>query len=155
MGSNGKLQHENEKLVIEQYTSSSPKLNPTGKIFYNTNYPIDQKTLKVSMMHGFNAKKNGISIPPYNTFGHFVKYDINRGSSKKQEIQLNHYINKAFSCFLNKHKRGSGAFGKSWRKFQNLTGVERLCTSKNYTIQRFLLELKLRMNNIDSEKLFK
>ncbi len=84
---------------------------------------------------------------PMNVFGHFDLYGINRVSNKKVDIQLNHYWSKAFDVYELKHKRGSGSFSKSWKTFDKFCWHENHNSSSDYTIFRFLIQLKLRMIN--------
>ena len=153
-GASSRIDHDSSKYVIEQYTSCSPKLNEIGKLFYNTEFEIDNKFIGISMHHHLEVKKYGITIPPINVFGHFVKWGINRGSTKEIDMQMNHYNTKALNCYINKHKKGDSAFDKSWRSFDRFIRIERACTEKDFKIQRFLLSLKLKQKRIDAESLF-
>lgn len=143
-GSSGLLEHDDSKLVTEQYTVSWPKLDAIGKLFYNTNY--DVVAIRRGSHHNMKVKFHGIKIPAMNSFGHFVQADIHRTSFKKPDIQLNHYWSKAFDIYELKHKRGSSAFGKSWKTFDQFCWHENHNTSSDYAIYRFLIQLKLRMN---------
>ena len=53
---------------------------------------------------------------------------------------------KAFDIYELKHKRGSGAFGKSWKTFDKFCWHENHNTSSDFAIFRFLIQLKLRMS---------
>ena len=153
-GASSKVEHDSRQFVIEQYTTCSKKLNEVGKQFYNTDYEIDGKYIGIGMHHHLEVKKFGITIPPMNVYGHFVKWNIHRGSVKEVEMQLNHYNTKAFYCYVRKHKKGDSAFTSSWRSLHRFLVVEQGCTAKDYTIQRFLLQLKLLKDGIDAERLF-
>ena len=152
-GTSGLLQHDDSKLVTEQYTVSWPKLDGIGKQLYNTNY--DLVKLDTGSMHRLQVWYKGYRIPPMNVFGHFVLNDINRTSNKEVDIQLNHYWSKAFGIYEQKHKRGSAAYGKSWKTFDKFCWHENNNTSSDYSIFRFLVQLKLRMhdkgNNVGEE----
>ena len=143
-GTSGIMKHDDSKLVSEQYTVSWPKLDAIGKTFYNTNYDI--VLLRRGSMHGFKVWFNRIKIPPINCFGHFIIAGIHRTNSHYPDIQLNHYWSKAFDIYELKHKRGSGAFGKSWKTFDQFCWHENHNTSSDFAIYRFLIQLKLRMN---------
>ena len=64
---------------------------------------------------------------------------------KDDEIQVNHYWSKSYDCYLAKHKRGSCAFGKSWKTFDAFLFHEHFNTSCDFRIFRFLTQLKLKM----------
>lgn len=141
-GTSGLLEHNNNRLLIEQYFNSWPKLTSLGKLFLNTEYEIGY--YKVDMMHYFLAKWNKLKIPPINQFGHFVLFGIHR-HHKKVDIQMNHYWSKAYSNYEAKHKRGSACWGKSWKTFDKFVEYEQHNTSSDYAIYRFLIQLKLKM----------
>ena len=69
-GTSGKMLPEKNKLVIEQYTNCWDKNASATKIIYNTDYDIER--FFSSMMHKFNVKYMGLSIPPINTYGYFI-----------------------------------------------------------------------------------
>lgn len=141
-GTNGQLEHDNGKLVTEQYINSWPKLDNIGKLIYNTDYDIVE--FHVAMMHFFNVWYKGLKIPPINQFGYFVNYDIHR-YNKTVDIQCNHYWSKAFANYEAKHKKGSAAWGKSWKTFDKFLLHENHNTSIDFSIRRFLIQLKINM----------
>lgn len=143
-GTSGILANDDNKLVTEQYLNSWGKLDTVGKVFYNTEYPID--CFSRPMMHGFSVRHLGFKIPPINQFGYFVKWDIQRFNHKERTIQVNHYWARGFKSYEDKHKRGSAAYGASWKTFDKFQWHEHFNTSSNYAIVRFITELKLRMN---------
>jgi hypothetical protein len=143
-GSNGKYEHDNSKMVTEQYINSWSKISEIGKIIYNTDYDIPQ--FSKGMMHGFKVKYGWFQIPPINIFGYFVDYNIHRYSMKDISIQVNHYWSKAYACYLKKHQRGSAVFGKSWKTFDQFLWHEHFNVSSDYSIYRFLMQLKLKMD---------
>lgn len=153
-GATSKIDHDPDKFVIEQYVSCYSKLNEVGKQFYNTNYEIDNRYINIGMMHHLEVKKYGLTIPPLNVFGHFVKWYIHRTSSREVDIQQNHYNTKSLSSYAIKHKRGDSAFESSWRSYDRFLAVEQNCTERDYTIQRFLLMLKLKTKGICGDSFF-
>jgi len=149
-GTSGILANDNKKLVIEQYLNSWRKLDTVGKVLYNTNFDI--YNFSRSMMHGFNVKLCGLSVPPINQFGYFVMWDIHRYSNNEREIQVNHYWARGFKSYEEKHKRGSAAYGASWKTFDKFLWHEHFNTASNFAIIRFVTELKLRMQNYFCDK---
>lgn len=143
-GTSGIMRHDDTKLVSEQYTVCWPKLDAIGKIFYNTNYDVVK--IQKGSHHSLKVWYKGNIIPAMNSYGHFVINDIHRTSSTTPDIQLNHYWSKAFDIYELKHKRGSSAYGKSWKTFDQFCWHENHNTSSDYSIFRFLVQLKLRMH---------
>jgi hypothetical protein len=139
-GTSGKMHHDYNKTVTEQYTVSWPKLYNVGKLFYNTQYDISDFPL--GMMHEISVKFLGLHIPPINIFGKFVKYGIHRANGKGFDIQVNHYWSKAYDAYEAKHSRGDAAFGVSPRNYDYFISHEVRNTSSDYTIMRFVVQLK-------------
>lgn len=142
-GSSGRMEHDETKLVTEQYFNSWDKLTNKGKIIYNTSYDIS--FFKLDMMHYFMVNYKGIKMPPINPFGHFTMWNINRAGNKKNDIQLNHYWSKAYGNYEKKHQRGSAVFGKSWKTFDKFMEYEHNNITSDFKIFRFLIQLKLKM----------
>ena len=81
-GTSGIIEPDKDKLVIEQYTNSWDKFATATKIIYNTDYDIER--FFTSMMHKFNVKYKGFSIPPINMFGYFINHwEIHRHGNKE------------------------------------------------------------------------
>lgn len=147
-GTSGKIVPNNDKLVIEQYLNCWDKFATATKIIYNTDYDIDR--FFTSMMHKFYVRFLGMTIPPINMFGYFINHwEIHRCSGHSYDIQCNHYWSKSYSEYQEKHKRGDAVWnnGKSVRSKKMFLWHEHNNRSKDYLIQRFLLELKLKMSN--------
>lgn len=142
-GTSGIIENDTNKLVTEQYFNSWNKLVDIGKLIYNTDYDIAY--FHKGMHHYMYVKYKGRHVPPINQFGYFVRYGIHRYNMKDDEIQVNHYWSKSYDCYLAKHKRGSCAFGKSWKTFDAFLFHEHFNTSCDFKIFRFLTQLKLKM----------
>lgn len=143
-GTNGLLHHDSDKLVIEQYTCCRPKLFTEGKVIYHTCFDAASDFIS---MHELKVKWHGITIPPANTFKKFVFWNIHRVNRKNQAIiQLNHYWSKAFDCWQRKYKKGSIEKGWCYKNYDFFEKLEVACTSSDFSIYRFLIKLKLRMN---------
>ena len=148
-GSNGKLVHDDSQLVLEQYSQCWGKFSTYTKMFCNMNFPI----VDFDNMHILYSKIFGISIPPVNQFKKIISFGINRGGSvNKSMIQINHYWGKAYDCFKSKISRSDAYYGdvvKMGLVRQNLLlSHEEMCSVRDYNIQRYLLETKLKMKNI-------
>lgn len=145
-GTSGKMRHDASKLVTEQYVVCWDKLDVCGKLLWNTDYDIDQ--LHIGMWHNLNVRKAGKVIPPVNVWKYFVKYNIHRTKDTEPTIQVNHYWSKAYDSFQEKLKRGDSAFIVSWRTFDKFLVHENHSISCDYTIYRFLVQLKLKMQEV-------
>ena len=147
-GTSGIIEPDKSKLIIEQYVGCWDKISEATKIIYNTDYDIER--FFTSMMHKFNVKYLGLYIPPINSFGYFINsWDINRCGNKKIDIQCNHYWSKSYNDYIVKHKKGDAVWEKgiSIRNMKMFLWNEHFNRSRDYNIQRFLVELKLRMLN--------
>ncbi|MCQ2214309.1 MAG: glycosyltransferase family 92 protein [Bacteroidales bacterium] len=143
-GTSGRIMHDYTKSVIEQYFVSWPKLYNVGKLFYNTQY--DVADFHLGMMHTLSVKYLGITIPPINIFGKFVMYGIHRAGKGKYDLQVNHYWSKSYQSYEAKHKRGDAAFGNSPRTYDYFLAHENRNTSFDFSIMRFIIQLKHRLN---------
>lgn len=142
-GTSGLTDHDDARLVTEQYTVSWPKLTNIGKLFYQTKYDI--AAFKSDMMHCFSVRYSGINIPPVNSFGYFVKYGIHRTGGKEPDIQINHYWSKAYNAYIKKHERGDAAFGVSPRDFDYFIWHETRNIFSDYSAYRYIIQLKQKM----------
>ena len=149
-GSSGLMNHDYNKLVLEQYRCATDKYINIGKTFYNTRYEI--ASFDKSMVHFLTVKWKGIKIPAVNEAGNFTIWGIQRIKKKDFTIQLNHYWSKAFNLYIEKYKKGSSANGTLWKKLWVYKEIEHLCKDWDVSILRFLTELKLRMAGIDENK---
>lgn len=143
-GTSGIIRLDEEKYLIEQNVCCWNKLYPLGKIFYNTDYDIVDFT---DLPHSLRVKYNGITIPIFNDSGNAVIWpDINLVNKNKMCCQVNHYISRSYESIVEKIGRGSAAFAKSWKTMDLAIQKEYNCKAVDYTIHRFLLQLKIRNN---------
>lgn len=145
-GSNGKLYHDNNELVIEQYTQCWSKPSIYTKMFCNMDFPI----AKFRNMHILNSKIFGIKIPPINQYKKIITLGIHHCSMfGSSSIQINHYWGKAYDCFVENKINRTDAYHENSIEMGQLRksllkSHEAMCTDRDYTIQRFLLFTKLR-----------
>lgn len=147
-GTSGQIEHDYNKLTIEQYTNSWDKYDSIGKVFYNTKYEIAE--FNSNIMHCIYTKitlfGKTFKIPPINEFGFFFnRYSIHH-VKKEFTIQINHYWSKAFRAYEEKHKRGDAVFSQSPRDLEYFLFHERNNRSTDFCIYRFLISLKLLYN---------
>lgn len=148
-GSNGKLKHDSNQYVIEQYTQCWSKYSQFTKMFCNLKYDH----IEFTNPHLINCNIFGITIPPVNQFKKLIIYGIHRISHKnKSNIQINHYWGKALDIFVQSKINRSDVFHKddkamSMSRRQLLRSHEAMCTIRDYSIQRFLLSMNLKDNS--------
>ena len=149
-GSNGRLIHDTNQLVLEQYTQCWPKLGAYTKMFCNMNFPI----VEFDNMHIFHSVIAGIKIPPINQFKKIISMGIHRISLfGGTTIQINHYWGKAYDCFVENKINRTDAYHPNDLEMSGvrkklLKSFESMCTDRDYTIQRFLLQMKLKFKKI-------
>jgi hypothetical protein len=144
-GSNGRLAHDKDKYVIEQYTQCWPKHSTLTKMFCNMNFEIKS----FSSPHLISSYLFGFKIPPINQYFKLISLDVHRISKMKNSIQINHYWGKAWDCFVeNKLNRSDVYYPDSKEmselRLKLLKSHEAMCTVRDFTIHRFLLYTKLR-----------
>jgi hypothetical protein len=144
-GSNGRLAHDKDKYVIEQYTQCWPKFSTFTKMFCNMEFEI----LDFNNMHTLNTKVFGYNIPPFNQFKNIIYLGIHSSFGLiNNNIQINHYWNKAQDIFDEKLNRSDAHFSNSIdrRAFRKnlLNSHELMCSEKDFKIMRFLLPTKMK-----------
>jgi Glycosyltransferase family 92 len=147
-GTAGRLRHDDQQYVIEQYTSAFEKLMDMGKVFINTSYRFEEfKTphLISAQTNVFGMKFN---IPPVNEYKIFVCFGLHRVPlfNRKITIQLNHYWSKALEIFIYNKTQRSDVYSKENEeidKYILLNPNEKNCITRDYAIQRYLLDLRL------------
>ncbi|MCJ8208570.1 glycosyltransferase family 2 protein [Mucilaginibacter sp. RS28] len=147
-GSSGKMKHDHNKLVIEQYTQCWPKYSTFTKMFCNMKFSFKP----FENPHKMNAKILGFNIPPINQFKKLINFGINRISkNSKTNIQINHYWGKAYDCFVKNKINKTDVyheddFNQSLLRNNLLKSHESLCKERDFEIQKFLLFTKLYNN---------
>lgn len=159
-GANGRIEHDKSQLLIEQYYTCWDRLYDYGKPFFNFSFEvygfhknfIHELPAALSLLGG----KVRIKIPPINEFKKFVHFRCNRigffHSKDDFTIQINHYVTKAYlEYFISKRKRGTaastGEVAKHIRSSYAYLYHNRHCITTDFTIQRYLTELKVRMDD--------
>ena len=151
-GTNGIIEeNSSSRLVIEKYTHSWANIRNVGKIVLNTDYiPV-----KIYHHHIFcRIKLFGINfvIPMINENKKFIGYPGTEKCPNPSSIQINHYWSKSLSEYVLKISKGEVYSKKNheirqsldffrWHELQNI--------SVNKVIWRFLIQLKIRINQID------
>lgn len=144
-GTSGKLDVSPDQPLIEQLTGCYEKLINMGKVFYNTRYDID--SFEKGMMHICYARFKGFRIPPVNEQEKYIIWDIHHFKSKPLSLQINHYWSRNYSAYCKKKNRGGGMSGK-WVTDEIFWRNEHNNTTKDYTIFKYLLNLKLKLTEV-------
>lgn len=150
-GTGGLMRHDEGKLVTEQYVACWPKLSKNGKSIINTDF-----IFKTFRAHYFRAEILGRDfLLPVNERRRFVTPWYNRKVSSVNDfqIQINHYWVRSYEHALRRIDRELDAlfvykdigYDKEVRK-ADFFNHEVACTDRDYTIQRFLIFLKVRMS---------
>jgi hypothetical protein len=155
-GSSGRIDHDNSKLITEQYYISWDKFYDMGKPVFNTSFQLYEISDKY--IHLIFSKVNifglRIKLPPINEFKKFINFRCNRvGFFRKKSdftFQVNHYVTKSYEEFtVKKVGRGSVTvvgetaahiLSKYAYNFAQLYSI-----TADYTIYRFLVKLKRAM----------
>lgn len=150
-GTNGYIEHDYNKNVIEQYFSCWEDFW-MGKSFVNTRYKISNWNTPYFHHHSYVYYKLfgiRISMPAVNQFGYICPIGHSWGGGdnrvENSTIHINHYYTKAWNVYKEKMQRPDVYFEKNAKDMQKLITREMKCIKKNYTILRFLQ--KMRYNN--------
>lgn len=149
-GSSGKLIHDSNKLVIEQYNQCWEKFSIYTKMICNMDFPI----YEFENPHVICSTIFGFKIRPVNQFRKLVSLGINRASNvNNPTIQINHYWGKAYDCFVKNKVNRSDAYHKNDKEMAQLrlallNSHEAMCTKREFKIHRFLLSTKLNINKL-------
>ena len=152
-GTSGLMKHDYNKLVTEQYYVSWKDLYHCGKCLINTDY--DVIAFDASCHHATTVwmeilGKNRV-IHPVNIFhrstigqGDFIPVDESNPS-----IQINHYWSKAWDIYDAKRRKTDVYFEENPKKnIDYFLFHENKNCSVDYNIYKYLMQLKLRLNDI-------
>ena len=152
-GTSGKLHHNYDQLVLEQYSVSWDHLYHCGKCLVNTDYDIsvfDTSThhltrVKCPILGGLFK----ITVFPANQFGWFVFDPIHFSiffNESKFTIQINHYWSKAWDVYEKKRRMTDVNFKENPKiNMSYFYEHEHENRAVDHTIVRFLMQLKLKM----------
>ncbi|MCM1141994.1 MAG: glycosyltransferase family 92 protein [Muribaculum sp.] len=138
---------EDSGLVIEDFTAAWPWLCNVGKTFINNNYKFS-----LISCHFHVARFLGIPLYPVNDRkfpSPYLTWLWRRGLGKT--AYLNHYFSKSYSWYDYKDRKRTSALSAKNAKVKRSEGRFELHELNNFTrdfsIQRWLVFLKLRMND--------
>lgn len=143
-GTSGVVARDDDKCLIEQLTSCYDKPINIGKYFINTRFQV--LPFEKSRIHIQKAIFHSFEIPPINYDRNFIIRDIHKINNFPMAVQLNHYWSRTFSDCLLKQKKGGCSSGQ-WITDDIFLRNENYNIAKDYVIFRYLIQLRLRLNN--------
>lgn len=150
-GTSGYFDRDLNGLITEDFIVSWPKYVDIGKIFFNTDYEYTPDYKKNNYMHYMWAKSNGSMIPPVNVFDKVCTYGCNPMKSTELPIQINHYLIKSYSEYLDKKaKRGGGVHPVGMHDLGYFFEHEMKCSDTDYHAYKYLIKLKIAMKGSDT-----
>lgn len=155
-GTSGKMHHDFDKLVIEQYTVCWEHLYHVGKCLINTDYDIavysGRTHHQTQVKYPLFGNLFKVTVTPANQFGWFVFDPFSFSwlyNENKYSIQINHYWSKAWDIYDKKRQMTDVYFKDNPKKdISYFLWHENQNTETSYLIFRFLTQLKLRLNAI-------
>lgn len=156
-GTGGQMKHDYSTNVIEQYFTCWDHFYPLGKCIINTRFDISNYDIwhvhhHTYMKYPICGKK--ITLPAINQFGYMCLANHKIWGCKdwrydKATMFCNHYYTKAWDMYSAKMKRTDVLFAEAPRaKMNQFYKMENNCTSKDYTISRFYIRLKIKQGII-------
>lgn len=154
-GTSGLMKHDYNKLTIEQYVVCHEKFGKQwGKCVFNTDYGIayyneltHHNTCVQYKLFGLKIRVNPANIFKRFVVGRFQMKFLDRYD--KATIQINHYWSKAWNVYDEKRNRTDVYFKVNPKKdLKYFYEEECRNVSSDYTIFRFIMKLKIRLNYI-------
>ena len=152
-GSSGKLRHDYNQLVIEQYTISWDSLYHVGKCLINTDYDIaryDASTHHLTKVrYPLFGGKFSMLVFPVNQFGRFVSDNCHLSwfnKENKVSIQINHYWSKAWDVYDKKRNMTDVYFKNNPKRDMSYFYAHEMQNRiADCSMARFLIKLKLKL----------
>lgn len=152
----GVLEHDYSKNVIEQYYASWEDFWTHGKCLINTRFEIANFDKWYVHHHTYMYRRIcGIKlvVPAVNQFGYICIVDNTWGGGKNKHknssIQINHYFTKAWNIWSEKRKKTDVLTAVNPKSDINyFYKYEDKCVDHDYTIQRFLIKMKIKQGLI-------
>ncbi len=151
-GTGGKWTHDFSKTVIEQYTvCHQGYFLHRGKCLINTDYDVarwDDMTHHLTLVNypmlGFKLKAIPVDVYKHYSIGATLLDRILNAA--RASAQINHYWTKAWNIYERTRRKTDVLFPNNPKRNMNyFYSFEKLCISVDYTIFRFLMELKFRL----------
>lgn len=146
-GTSAIVEEDKTKLIAEQYIVCWDKLDSVTKVAFNTRFDVSD----FKSHHFMSAKIKNLVIPPVNESRKFIKFNIHRVKFFNHEstIQINHYWSKSYNDYRKRKSTNGDVFYKvAPYDQQYFVYHEHKNTSVDYTIWRFIIELKMKLGKI-------
>ena len=151
-GTSGLMDRDLNGFVSEDFTVCWPKYCDIGKCFYNTAFGFNQNSKKSTQLHHkFWANYKGKDIPPVNIFNHVCVGNRNIADREDFPIQINHYFTKSYKEYALKRAKGDVYFKINPHDEEYFYEHEMKCTSTDYSAYKYLIKLKLAMEESKNE----
>lgn len=151
-GTSGRMDRDLSGLVCEDFTVCWPKYCDIGKCFYNTAFGFDFESKYAKQLHHkFWANYKGKNIPPVNIFNHICVGNRNIADVADFPIQINHYFTKSYKEYAMKRSKGDVYFEINPHDEEYFYEHEMKCTSTDYSAYKYLVKLKLKMEQKRNE----
>lgn len=146
-GASGVMEHIPNTFVIEEYTSCWENLCDFGKSIVNNNFYFPPQIMQHQIKTKVSICNMVFLIPVINDMKNFNRmfYPF---WIKQVSAQINHYYIRGFNDrYLKCFKRGSALPDnmEDYYEYDRITPYEMFCTTREYSIQRFLTSLKKRI----------
>ena len=152
-GTSGRIDRNLNGLVSEDFTVCWPKYCDIGKCFYNTAFGFDSNSKRNDCLHHwFWANYKGKDIPPVNIFNHVCIGNRNIADTVDFPIQINHYFTKSYKEYALKRAKGDVYFKINPHDEEYFYEHEMKCTSTDYSAYKYLIKLKLAMEESKNER---
>lgn len=151
-GTSGLIDRDLGSLVTETLTICWPKYYSVGKCFYNTNFGFDGGSPNNRCLHHILwSNYKGHNLPPVNVFDNVCLNDVDYVKSDDHPIQINHYFTKSFKEYEMKKAKGDVYFKINPHDEEYFYIHEMENISVDYSAYKYLIKLKLAMNEDQSE----
>lgn len=149
-GADGKVEHDYSKNVIEQYYACWEEMWRLGKCIVNTRFKQTNWNTQYFHHHAFMSYPFfgfHFSIPAVNQWKFICvgsKQWGGRGNKmKNRSIQINHYFTKSMGIYQEKMEKTDVFFNYNPKSMNRFFERDMKCLTKDYTITRFLLKMKI------------
>ena len=150
-GSSGIINRDINRLVTEDFTVAWRKYVNIGKYFFNTKYNYLSNYKRNEYMHAMWAEFKSFALPPVNCFDKIYLFGVNRATSVEPPIQINHYLLKSFSEYVEKKSKRGGGIHVDMHNLDYFWNHEKKSQAVDYHLNKYLVKLKLAMNESKNE----
>ena len=148
-GTNGKLKHDYNQNVIEQYHACWEQFYRLGKCIVNTRYNLTNWDTQYFHHHAYMRYPVfgcNLVVPAVNQWGYICRGSrIWGGKGDKmahRNIQINHYYTKAWDIYQSKMNKSDVFFTQNPKNLKWFYERDMKCISRDYTIERFFIKMK-------------